>query len=211
MPLKETEQVDVSEPKVTDPDPPNKQKVYDYYVSLYQQSGISYNEERIKNISGAKNTRNWVDKIRKENNLKPISDSEYNSLYSTWVDSAEVEKKNQNQTFQQGVQKNAIVVQDGDLDSPSILENIPTSSELLEDVDTPGEALKRNPTYYADRLDNQVSILPALRNLPSDFLSMEEEEAAILFNLRLKKFGYNAEQTGRGNALKITRPDGSPM
>jgi hypothetical protein len=87
------------------------------------------------------------------------------------------------------------------------LENIPTSSES-EKIDI-GDAFSRNSSYYIDKLDSEVTMLPALKQLPPDFLTLGEEQAAITFNNLLGKFEYNAKQKGVGNALEITRPDGT--
>lgn len=206
-------QVENQQPTQTnaDPNPPSSDKVYEYYVSLYEQSGKQFNEERLRNISKAPNHRFWVDKFRKELNLKSLNDQEYNSVYDSWIVKPEVEKKNSDNTLSQSIQENAVVVQDGELDSQSVLENTTILSES-EDSDEPSieKELQLNPSYYIDKIDNRESLLPALKNLPADFLSLNEADAAIEFNLQLKKFGFHAEQAEIGsNALKITRPDGS--
>lgn len=194
-------------PVATDPNPPDKEKIYSYFVSLYDKSGKTYDEQRLRKLSNAQDPRYWVDKLRKDNGLPALTEEQYTGVYNSWFNPADTEKKNLGETLQGRFQQNAVVVQGGELDSQSIIDTTNTSLESQEyDLD---KALARNSSYYVDQLDNQVTMLPALRTLPSDFLSLGEEEAAIVFNNTLGKFRYKAEQTGMGNALKITRPDGS--
>jgi hypothetical protein len=193
------------------PDPPlNKEKVYSYLVSLYDQSGKEYNKDMLRKISSTTNLRYWIDFTHKRTGQKKLDDSGYKKLSSTWIDVKEAEKKNQNVTLQTSIPQNAVATIPTGTDSPSILEGSPTTSvsqkpTSIEDLPQP-----KVTEYYTQKIDESYSILPVLKQLPRDILEMSEDDASVKFNEVLSDFGYSAEESRAGNnSLTISRPDGT--
>ena len=205
--VQETSTTDVS----VDPDPPvNKEKVYSYLVSLYDNAGKKYNEQKLRQISSTSDVRYWVNWAHEKTGQKALDDNSWKKLSSTWVDQVKVEKKNQVQTLKNSLQENAIVPTAGDTDSQSILETTPLTSDSQEPTSLSDIPQPRVTEYYTEQLDENNSILPVIKQLPRDILTMGEGDAALAFNNILGDFGYNAMETEAGsNSLKVSRPDGS--
>jgi len=203
----ETSTTDVS----VDLDPPvNKEKVYSYLVSLYDNAGKKYNEQKLRQISSTSDVRYWVNWAHEKTGQKALDDNSWKKLSSTWVDQVKVEKKNQVQTLKNSLQENAIVPTVGDTDSQSILETTPLTSGSQEPTSLSDIPQPRVTEYYTEQLDENNSILPVIKQLPRDLLTMGEGDAALAFNDVLGDFGYNAMETEAGsNSLKVSRPDGS--
>ncbi len=207
--VQETSSTDVS----VDPDPPaNKEKVYSYLVSLYDNAGKKYNEQKLRQISSTSDIRYWVNWAHGKTGQKPLDDNSWKKLSSTWVDQVKVEKKNQVHTLKNSLQENAIVPTVGDTDSQSILETTPSTSGSQEPTSLSDIPQPRVTEYYTEQLDENNSILPVIKQLPRDLLTMGEGDAALAFNNILSDFGYNAMETEAGsNSLKISRPDDSVL
>jgi hypothetical protein len=194
-----------------DPDPPvNKEKVYSYLVSLYDNAGKRYNEQKLRQISSTSNLKYWVNWAHKKTGQPDLDDNAYLKLSSSWTDNEKVEKKNQVQTLKNSLQENAIVPTVGDTDSQSILETTPLTSGSQEPTSLSDVPQPRVTEYYTEQLNENNSILPVIKQLPRDILTMGEGDAALSFNNILGDFGYNAMETEAGsNSLKVSRPDGS--
>jgi len=214
-PIEEASDVqDVSNTDVkTDPDPPvNKEKVYSYLVSLYDNAGKRYNKEKLRQISSTSDLKYWVNWAHKKTGQPALDDNAYLKLSSSWTDNQKVEKKNQVQTLKDSFQENAIVPTEVDTDSPSILENIPSTSDSQEPTSLSQIPKPKVAEYYTEQLNENNSILPVIKQLPRDLLTMSEGDAALAFNNILGDFGYKAMETDTGsNSLKVLRPDGSSM
>ena len=196
-----------------DQDPPvNKEKVYSYLVSLYDNAGKRYNKEKLRQISSTSDLKYWVNWAHKKTGQPALDDNAYLKLSSSWTDNKKVEKKNQVQTLKDSFQENAIVPTEVDTDSPSILENIPSTSDSQEPTSLSQIPKPKVAEYYTEQLDENNSILPVIKQLPRDLLTMSEGDAALAFNNVLGDFGYKAMETDTGsNSLKVLRPDGSSM
>ena len=200
---------DPQDPK--DPKPPvNKEKVYSYLVSLYDNSGMRYNKNKLKNISSSSDLRYWIDFTHKKTGQKKLDDNGYKKLSLSWTDVKEVEKKNQNHTLQQSIPQNAVAITPTGTGSPSILESSPTTLVSQDPNNITQVPQPKVDEYYTEKLDERTSILPILKQLPRDFLKMGEADAEVKFNEILGDFGYSASESNIGsNALNITRPDGT--
>ena len=196
-----------------DPDPPvNKEKVYSYLVSLYDNAGKGYNESKLRQISSTSDIRYWVNWAHGKTGQEVLDDNSWKKLSSTWVDQVKVEKKNQVQTLKNSLQENAIVPTAEDTDSQSILETTPLTSGSQEPTSLSDIPQPRVTEYYTEQLNENNSILPVIRQLPRNLLTMGEGDAALAFNDILSDFGYNAMETEAGsNSLKISRPDDSVL
>ena len=194
-----------------DPDPPvNKEKVYSYLVSLYDNAGKEYNESKLRQISSTSDIRYWVNWAHGKTGQKALDDNSWKKLSSTWVDQVKVEKKNQVQTLKNSLQENAIVPTAEDTASQSILETTPLTSGSQEPTSLSDIPQPRVTEYYTEQLNENNSILPVIKQLPRDLLTMGEGDAALAFNNILGGFGYAAMETEVGsNTLKILRPDES--
>jgi len=194
-----------------DPDPPvNKEKVYSYLVSLYDNAGKEYNESKLRQISSTSDIRYWVNWAHGKTGQKALDDNSWKKLSSTWVDQVKVEKKNQVQTLKNSLQENAIVPTAEDTASQSILETTPLTSGSQEPTSLSDIPQPRVTEYYTEQLNENNSILPVIKQLPRDLLTMGEGDAALAFNNILGGFGYTAMETEVGsNTLKILRPDES--
>tara|TARA_R100000951_G_scaffold116554_2_gene128973 strand:- start:1141 stop:7674 length:6534 start_codon:yes stop_codon:yes gene_type:complete len=200
---------DPQDPK--DPKPAvNKEKVYSYLVSLYDNAGKRYNKNKLKSISSSSDLRYWIDFTHKKTGQKKLDDNGYKKLSLSWTDVKEVEKKNQNHTLQQSIPQNAVATTPTGTGSPSILESSPTTLVPQDPNNITQVPQPKVDEYYIERLDERTSILPILKQLPRDFLKMEEADAEVKFNEVLGDFGYSASESNVGNnALNITRPDGT--
>ena len=200
---------DPQDPK--DPKPAvNKDKVYSYLVSLYDNAGKRYNKNKLKNIASSSDLRYWIDFTHKKTGQKKLDDNGYKKLSLSWADVKEVEKKNQNHTLQQSIPQNAVATTPTGTGSPSILESSPTTLVPQDPNNITQVPQPKVDEYYIERLDERTSILPVLKQLPRDFLKMEEADAEVKFNEILGDFGYSASESNVGNnALNITRPDGT--
>jgi hypothetical protein len=207
--VKDASATDVS----VDPDPPvNKEKVYSYLVSLYDNAGKEYNESKLRQISSTSDIRYWVNWAHGKTGQEVLDDNSWKKLSSTWVDQVKVEKKNQVQTLKNSLQENAIVPTAEDTDSQSILETIPLTSGSQEPTSLSDIPQPRVTEYYTEQLSENNSILPVIKQLPRDLLTMGEGDAALAFNNILGDFGYNAMETEAGsNSLRISRPDDSVL
>jgi len=196
-----------------DPDPPvNKEKVYSYLVSLYDNAGKKYNEQKLRQISSTSDLKYWVNWAHKKTGQPALDDNAYLKLSSSWTDNQKVEKKNQVQTLKDSFQENAIVPTEVDTDSPSILENIPSTSDSQEPTSLSQIPKPKVAEYYTEQLNENNSILPVIKQLPRDLLTMSEGDAALAFNNILGDFGYKAVEAEVGsNSLKVQRPDGSSL
>lgn len=205
--VKDASATDVS----VDPDPPvNKEKVYSYLVSLYDNAGKEYNESKLRQISSTSDIRYWVNWAHGKTGQEVLDDNSWKKLSSTWVDQVKVEKKNQVQTLKNSLQENAIVPTAEDTDSQSILETTPLTSGSQEPTSLSDIPQPRVTEYYTEQLNENNSILPVIKQLPRDLLTMSEGDAALAFNDILSDFGYNAMEAEAGsNSLKISRPDNS--
>ena len=200
---------DPQDPK--DPKPAvNKDKVYSYLVSLYDNAGKRYNKNKLKSISSATNLRYWIDFAHKKTGQKKLDDNGYKKLSLSWTDVKEVEKKNQNHTLQQSIPQNAVATTPTGTGSPSILESSPTTLVPQDPNNITQVPQPKVDEYYTEKLDERTSVIPILKQLPRDFLKMEEADAEVKFNEILGDFGYSASESNVGNnALNITRPDGT--
>jgi hypothetical protein len=202
---------DTANNNVVDPDPPiNKEKVYSYLVSLYDNAGKKYNKEKLRQISSTSDLKTWVNWARQKTGQKALDDNSWKKLSSTWVDQVKAEKKNQIQTLKGSFQENAIVPTETDTESQSILEVIPSTSDSQEPNSLSDVPKPRVTEYYTEQLNENNSIIPVIKQLPRDILTMSEGDAALAFNNILRDFGYEAEETGlASNTLKVRRPDNS--
>jgi len=83
-----------------DPDPPvNKEKVYSYLVSLYDNAGKGYNESKLRQISSTSDIRYWVNWAHGKTGQEVLDDNSWKKLSSTWVDQVKVEKKKSSSDF----------------------------------------------------------------------------------------------------------------
>lgn len=186
-------------------DPPSKAKVAEYLKGLYAKTGARYNESRLEKITLIQDKdrlRTYIDQAHQQNNMPVLDDSAYESLYLSFNDTAEDQKKKESMQAANAIQDSVPTTLPGATVLPSISEEDDTSSESSQEDSVVLD-------YYQAELD-KFNILPALRSVGFDFLSQNEEDAMIEFNSKFKPFGFEAKVSNVGkNELEITRPDGT--
>lgn len=219
----------------TNPDPINKSKAIAYYKSLYESNGLPFDEGDVSYYAGLEDQKGAIKTWHYDNLLanKIPQDQEIDSIYNSWIDEKQVEKKNRNETFLQDFSDQPNVV--GSSEQQSTSADTQSSSDLntitqdrKDQLDQHLVSVEDNHVYYPPPTDpgkpidisELKEILPILDeenylskvvdDIPIDIFRMNEGDAEMELDLLLGPFGYEVSESGSGkDMLTITTPTGA--
>lgn len=169
-------------------DPPVKKKeVARYFIDLYRKGGKEISDEQA--ISFADSDIKWeIDYAHELLMLPKPSAQELDSIVGSFYDVAEVEKKNQVETFNETLESVSTQVQD------------PSSSE------SESRGYQTNPE--ASPLNRNKIFSDALDRVNMDLFTSSTEEALPILQENFEPYGIKFEARD-SNAVLITLPDGT--
>jgi hypothetical protein len=169
-------------------DPPVKKKeVARYFVDLYRKAGKDISDEQA--ISFADSDIKWeIDYAHELLRLPKPSEQELDSIVSSFYDVAEVEKKNQVDTFNETLDSVSTQVQD-----PSSLES-----------ESPG--YQTNPE--ASHLNKNKIFNDALARVDMNLFTSDPKDALPILQENFEPYGIKFEARD-ANMVLITLPDGT--
>lgn len=219
----------------TNPDPINKSKAIAYYKSLYESNGLPFDEGDVSYYAGLEDQKGAIKTWHYDNLLanKIPQDQEIDSIYNSWIDEKQAEKKNRDETFLQDFSDQPNVVgsseqQSTSSDTQSSSDSNTITQDRKDQLDQHLVSVEDNHVYYPPPTDpgkpidisELKEILPILDeenylskivdDIPIDIFRMNEGDAEMELDLLLGPFGYEVSESGSGkDMLTITTPTGA--
>jgi len=185
---------------ITQTDPPIKKELAKkYYSDIALENGIELSDQALEFWVSDGDLKNNISRFHTNYGLGKVmpKGEKRDSIYNSWLEKEDVEKKNLSQTVSEDLSQSANVVSVSE--SPSTHSDTTSLSEQdLEDL--PEVEINNNrPRILRKVVDN----------LTTQDITGNEGDVEIMLSNKLSPFGYEVSEYGLGeNKLEITAPDG---
>lgn len=179
----------MKEENVISQDPPvNKAKVAEYLINLYDQNGYVLEEQKAFTLAGSSDIKGTLQRQYRVLGAKLPQQQELDSIYSTFIDEVQTEKKN--------LLQNTIDV----LESSSVLEDKGSSSDS-----------KPNPikvTLDEDPLGTEKLFRDSMNRFTMDIFSMDADKASLALQEEFDVYGFKFSSIAGGRKIRVETPKG---
>jgi hypothetical protein len=170
-------------------DPPVKTaKVAEYFIDLYDKSGYVLEEDKAFKLASSQNLKDEIARQHKVLALPVPPQPDLDSIFTSFVNQPEVEKKN--------LLQNTI----SELESSSALEEVDSSS------DSGRKALQ--VSLDEEPVGPEKLFFDSMNRIDMNVFSMKGDEASRILDSELGDYGFKFEPASLGNKIVITSPDG---
>lgn len=170
-------------------DPPvNKAKVAEYLINLYDQNGYALDEKKAFALAGSSDIKKTLQRQYKVLGAELPQQNELDSIYSTFIDEVQVEKKN--------LLQNTI--------------NVLESSSVLEDKESSLDS-KPNPikvTLDEDPLGTEKLFRDSMNRFTMDIFSMDADKAALALQEEFEVYGFKFSSISADRKIRVQTPKG---
>ena len=185
---------------ITQTDPPIKKELAKkYYSDIALENGIELSDQALEFWVSDGDLKNNISRFHTNygiGNLMPKGESR-DSIYSSWLEKEDFEKKNLSQTLPKDLSQSVNVV--------SVSESLSTHSDTTSLSE---QELEDLPEVEIN--NNRPRILrKVVDNITTQDITGNEGDVEIMLSNKLSPFGYEVSEYGLGeNKLEITAPDG---
>lgn len=179
--MKEQDQINTTPPIQT-------AKVAEYLIDLYDRSGYVLDEKEAIDIASSADLKNELSRQYRVLGATPPPQKEIDSLYDSFLDKAEVEKKNLFGTTTSL------------LESSSVLEERDSSSALDQSV--------MEISLDEDPIGPEKIFSDALARVDMNVFSLDGKDASIILDKHLGFYGFTFTPSTKDRKVTITAPDG---
>lgn len=177
------------ENKITQDPPVKTAKVAEYFVDLYNKSGYALDEKKALGLASSSDLKKEIYRQHKILALSVPEEAEIDSIFESFVEQTEVEKKN--------LLQNTISV----LESSSVLEEKDSSSDS-------GQKLYE-VSLDEEPVGTEKLFRDALNRIDMSVFSMNGADASIAMDKELGSYGFKFSPSSMFDSkVEITAPDG---
>lgn len=177
------------ENKITQDPPVKTAKVAEYFVDLYNKSGYDLDEKKALGLASSSDLKKEISRQHRILALPVPEATEIDSIFGSFVEQTEVEKKN--------LLQNTISV----LESSSVLEEKDFSSDSGRNL--------YQVSLDEDPIGTEKIFRDALSRIDMNVFSMNGSDASILMDKELGFYGFKFSPSSTFDSkVKITAPDG---
>ena len=163
-------------------------KAAEYFIDLYDQNGFVLDEKQALELASSENLKDEIARQHRVLSIAPPPQQDLDSLFGSFVDEAEVEKKN--------LLDNTLSA----LESSSVLEERDSSSELDRKV--------FQPSIDQDPMGPEKLFSDSLDKIDMSIFSMSGEDAAVALDKQLGLYGFSFSPASNNRRVSITAPNG---
>lgn len=163
-------------------------KAAEYFIDLYDQNGYVLDEKKAIELASSGDLKSEIARQYRVLGVSALPQPEIDSLYDSFLDKAEVEKKNLLDTTTSL------------LESSSVLEERDSSSALDQSV--------MEISLDEDPVGPEKLFSDALNRVNMEVFSLNGEDAALILDKQLGFYGFKFSPSSANRKITITAPDG---